>query len=79
VVCPLGLPYADVDEVPAALDGRSRPTRGNTVPCCYTGDAVVLSLAGFSWSYVDLATPLRGLKIPVSVVRFRPWALILSL
>jgi hypothetical protein len=43
---------------------------------CYTGDAVGFSRSAFSWMYGGLATLSLGLKIPVSAVRFRPWALV---
>jgi len=40
-----------------------------------TGDADRITDDAFFCGPGDLATPRRGLKIPVSVVRFRPWAL----
>jgi hypothetical protein len=33
---------------------------------CHTGDAVDFTRLVFSWSYGDLATQLRGLKITVA-------------
>src|SRR5438105_14573754 len=37
-------------------------------------DALAAADGLFAWALVDLATPASGLKVSVSVVRFRPWA-----